>query len=751
MNHKYRVVRVILDIYHNNVDRTFDYLIPSHLQETIAVGMRVQVPFGKYNRMLEAFVMDVGTDDESSYKMKEVHGLLDDLPVLTGANLTVVQWMRNAYLCRAIEAIRCFVPNQRGKEKFVNVVELHVDTPRAIEKGLSFNKTPAQKRIIDYLTQYGSTGVSQLLSVTGSSRTSLQSLASKGIVVLNKRAHRRNPHQTPGMPSRPEPELTAQQKLALMEIRRTWQENPHQPILIHGITGSGKTEIYMQVIKQTLERNLDSILLVPEIALTPQMVDLFRGRFGDKIAVLHSHLSEGEKFDEWTRIRQGDANIIIGPRSAVFAPCKNLGTIIVDEEHENTYKSEQAPRYHAVDVARLRCQVEGGQLILGSATPSIERYHEALQGQHHLIQLTKRATGRNLPEVYCVDMREELRKGSKSLFSSVLVRQLEECLEQDHQAILFLNRRGYSTYITCHHCGHVVHCKRCDITMKWHKKENRLKCHYCSAEEALPEACPSCGQELAYQGAGTQRVEQDLALLLPGRVIFRMDQDTTRRKGAHQKILNQFSSGKIDVLIGTQMIAKGHDFPNVTLVGILLADTSLNLPDFRASEKTFQLITQVAGRSGRGGTEGKVILQTYQPNHYAVVAAAHQNYERFYQEEIKVRHTFDYPPYTRMIQLVFSGKSEQSVGETADRIAQGTVYMLNELKVPNTDQIVMMPGPAMISKAEDRYRHTLVLKTAGVSFALLKKIIRFLLIDKKQLYIPKNVAVTIDFDPQFVQ
>jgi len=751
LSKQYMITRVIIDHYHSKLDHLFDYLVPLPIQPKIVTGMRVLVPFGRNNRMLEAFVMEIKMDDNTSFHMKEIKEILEEKPVLSASTMSMIHWMKSAYLCRTIEAIRCFVPNQRVKQKVVDVVRLNEAVIRKMNINNDFNKAPAQKKIVHYLNENGETAVNRLLKSTQTNRSSIKSLLEKQYILIEKQHYRREPNILQEDFRYPEPMLNESQQEAIHIIKQTWVENPNKHILLHGITGSGKTEIYMNIIKDTLAKGKDSILLVPEIALTPQMVQRFKGRFGNKIAVLHSHLSDGEKLDEWNRIKKNEANIVIGPRSAVFAPCNNLGTIIIDEEHESTYKSEQAPRYHAMDIAKLRCEIENAHLIMGSATPSIESYYDAFNGKLKMVELHERATGGELPTITTVDLREEVKRGNKTILSQKLMNDLQECLTNGHQAILFLNRRAYATYVNCLHCGHVIQCEQCDITMKWHKKEKKLKCHYCSAEKPAPQQCPECGEEISYQGAGTQKAEDAIQSLFPDYNVVRMDQDTTRKRDAHQTILSQFESGKIDILIGTQMIAKGLDFPNVTLVGILLADTSINLPDFRASERTFQLITQVAGRSGRGDTAGKVILQTYQPSHYAIRAASKHDYMRFYEEEILIRNTFQYPPYSRLIQLVFYGKNELEVKDTADRITAGIKFLLQKSGYVDNSNIIMEPGPAVIARVDNKYRYTVLVKSVDVQFSLLKKIIKYLVLDKREQQVPESVSIIIDPDPRFIQ
>ena len=744
------IARVILEHYHDKLDHLFDYSVPSQHKSLITQGMRVLVPFGKGNRMLEAFVMELRPSSDRDSKLKPIYEIIDLQPVLSREQLTMVEWMKKTYLCRTIEAIRCFVPKYRAKQKTFVVVQLHISPQEATELVKSFKRAPVQQSVLCCLIETPVIALKELMEKSGAGRSSIMALVKKNIVKLTDNALRRNPHNNSYIVDYPEPVLSKLQQHVMKSIESHWEQEPLKAILIHGITGSGKTEIYLRLIKKALVNEQDSIMLVPEISLTPQMVQRFRGRFGDRVAVLHSHLSEGERLDEWQRIRQGEARIVIGPRSAIFAPCRNLGMIILDEEHESTYKSEQSPRYHALEIAQLRSRTEGAQLVLGTATPMIETYHLALQKHLKLICLKERATGGVLPDVTVVDLRDEVRQGNPSLFSKVLSNELKDCFAQGHQAILLLNRRAFSTYLNCMNCGYVIKCEHCDITMKWHKADKKLKCHYCGEQRAAPQKCPECEAEISFQGAGTQKAEEALKELFPDRVVKRMDQDSTRQKGAHQSILEEFESGAIDILIGTQMIAKGLDFPNVTLVGILLADTSLNLPDFRASERTFQLITQVAGRAGRGAKKGKVVLQTYQPEHYAIQSASRQDYEGFYHQEIMLRREFNYPPFVRLIQVTFSGKDEQEVSDTAIKIARSMSYLLEQKGYGNTSEMIMEPGPALISRMENRYRYTLLMRTSGVSFSFLKRMVKYLLIDKKDQQIPENMTITIDLDPLFV-
>ena len=448
--------------------------------------------------------------------------------------------------------------------------------------------------------------------------------------------------------------------------------------LLHGITGSGKTEIYLQLIKRELEKGKTAIVLVPEISLTPQTIERFTSRFGkEKIAVLHSKLSNGERFDQWNKIKEGKAQIVIGARSAIFAPIKNLGIIIIDEEHDSSYQSESTPQYDSLEIARKIANEENIKLVLGSATPDTRTYKNALEGKIALIELTKRANNAKLPEVEIVDLRDELSNGNHNMISEKLKNEIQRNLENKNQTILFLNRRGFSNFIMCKTCGNVIKCKRCDISMTYHKDEHKLKCHYCGLEEHVPNKCPSCGsKELKYSGAGTQKLEEEVHKLFPNASTIRMDIDTVTKKHSHEDILTKFKEDKIDILIGTQMIVKGHDFPKVTLVGVISADNALNIGDYRASEITFQVLTQVAGRAGRGEQNGKVIIQTYNPDHYAIECAKEQDFKKFYQIESKIRKTLKYPPFCDIIVLDFSSLSRQEIQRDTKKLHQ---YLKNRI------------------------------------------------------------------------
>ncbi|RQD70334.1 MAG: primosomal protein N' [Tindallia sp. MSAO_Bac2] len=771
MGSRIKIASVILDHYHEKMDRFFDYLVPEAYLESIKPGMRVLVPFGKGNKTLEAYVMKLWDAQDTPENLKFVHSLIELKPVMSSQHLKLIHWMKKHYLCRYVEGIRCFVPSglvlkSNRKVYYENGVRMvrektsSKNTPKKVlyasltkdvtswqELKVTMRRAPAQLKVLELLRERKTLPLAELIQLAETGRQTVKSLEAKKLVLIEEKTVSRNPFKDRPIIPYPAPVLTDDQIRVWRGIKGSLSQHPQKPVLLHGITGSGKTEIYLHLIEENLKQNKDSIVMVPEISLTPQMVDRFRGRFGETVAVLHSHLSQGERLDEWRKIKDGKVKIVIGPRSAIFAPFQNLGMIIIDEVHESSYKSEQSPRYHALDVARARSVFERANLMLGSATPSVEAYYKSLQHEFHLETLEKRIPGARLPDIETVDMRQELKSGNVTLFSRTLLQRIQERLDRGEQAILFLNRRGYSTLVNCFQCGNTIKCDHCDIPMKWHRRDNRLKCHFCGWEQQTMTQCPECQQELVYKGFGTQKIEETLKEYFPEAGIMRMDMDTTRQKGSHEKLLQQFGKGKYDILIGTQMITKGLDFPNVTLVGVLMADASLGLPDFRAAEKTFQLITQVAGRAGRGDVSGNVILQTYQPDHYAISLAAQQQYLAFYQEEIQLRKTYRYPPFNDMILITFSGQEEEKVKSNAQVCYDSFIYLLEQQEPESSENTVMPPVVAPLARAEGKYRYHLLMKSGYVSVSLLKKMIKYVLIENKGKFIDTSVTTVIDMNP----
>jgi len=534
--------------------------------------------------------------------------------------------------------------------------------------------------------------------------------------------------------------LNAEQQVAVETILQSVQEQQSQTYLLEGITGSGKTEVYLQVIAEVLNQGKTAIMLVPEISLTPQMVQRFKSRFGEHVAVMHSGLSQGEKYDEWRKIERGEAEVVVGARSAIFAPIENIGVIIVDEEHEASYKQEEPPRYHARDLAIWRSEYHHCPVVLGSATPSLESRARAQKNVYQRLRLTQRANqAATLPTIDVVDMRQEVENGNVSSFSMSLQEKLQERLEKNEQSVLLLNRRGYSSFVMCRDCGYVLPCPNCDISLTLHMDSKTMKCHYCGHEERIPYRCPNCGQDkIRYYGTGTQKVEEELQTLLPDSRILRMDVDTTRRKGAHEKILRTFGEGQADILLGTQMIAKGLDFPNVTLVGVLNADTALNLPDFRSSERTFQLLTQVSGRAGRAEKPGEVIIQSFNPEHYAIQLAKAQDYEDFYTKEMYIRHRGDYPPYYFTVQITASHPEENEAAKQMFQIA-------TKLKQGLSPQAILLgPTPNAIMRVNNRYFYQVIIKYKQEP--MLQPLLKEILTDTQRAT-ARGLKLSIDAEP----
>ena len=639
------VAEVIVDIAHSEVDRVFDYLCG----DEVCAGMRVTVPFAR--SVTTGIVMRVKEGSElPPEKLKKIIRVLDELPALNAECLALAEKLARRYRCPKALVLRLFLPAEMrtGKvsERLKSVVSLEGDI------GLIPPRAKRQRELAEFLSARGEADLTALREEFGSA---VKGLEERGMLRIEKRRVFRDPYERlqKSAPLRP---LTPAQEAAVHTIERTQKT----VTLIHGVTGSGKTEIYLTLIAHALEAGKSAIFLVPEISLTPQMFAQLRARFQMSCAILHSGLSAGERFDEWERLRSGEARIAIGARSAVFAPLEHIGVIVIDEEHDGSYSSESSPRYNTFDIAYLRARYNGCKLVLGSATPSVETYRRAKQGEFELITLPERINRRPMPEVHLVDMRREVKRGNPSPFSAALRERLETCLEKGDQAILFLNRRGYSQTVICRDCGYVAKCEHCDVSLTYHSEENCLKCHYCGTKYHMLSACPQCGGvHINYVGTGTQRVERELKKLYPEARILRMDNDTTSGKEGHLKILQRFAAKEADILVGTQMVAKGHDFPNVTLVGILDADMSLHFPDYRSGERTFQLVTQVAGRSGRAENRGEVVLQTYDPDNYILRFAASYDYEGFYEHEVGMRAAMAFPPFARIVRVMVTAEEDK--------------------------------------------------------------------------------------------
>ena len=633
-------------------------------------------------------------------------------------------------------------------EKKICYVSLSMDST-TIEDYISSNKIRLggkQKEIVEFLKYNDEIEINDLIKLLNASKSSITSLHNKNLITFDIKDYYRSPDELYGE-NKKAIILNQEQEEAVKKITSEMFNEDKKPYMLYGVTGSGKTEVYMEIIDYALKQGLDSIFLVPEISLTPQTISRLKNRFGDIVGVFHSKLSEGEKHDVFKAIKNGKIRILIGARSALFAPFNSLGVVIIDEFHESAYKSEMNPKFSAIEVGKYMALKRNITLVLGSATPSVEEYYRAKNNEYELINIKTRANKKPLPKIELVDMKNELNMGNKSIFSYKLQKEIEDTLNKNNQVILFLNRRGYGNFISCRKCGYVFSCNNCDISLTYHKYGNVGTCHYCGYEESIPKTCPECGSDYVKPfGIGTERVEEEIKRLFENAKVLRMDKDTTSKKGELDNILNQFKNKEANVLIGTQMLSKGLDFEDVTLVGVLSADMMLNFPDFKSFETTFQLITQVAGRAGRSDKEGKVILQTYDTDHYVIRRALNYDFEGFYEDEIKVRKIFNYAPFNNMISVVISGKNQKLVEKNINNMYNSLIYLLKERNIENFD-FILGPNPCAISKINQNYRYQLLFKDDNIEINLLKGIIKYICITKKEVVFDKDINISIDVNP----
>ncbi len=682
---------IIIDQDAKALDRVFEYIIPDYLN--LSVGMRVYIPFGK--RIMQGYVIKI--KDNCNYdrsKLKEIISKIEDFSAIKKEMLELMQFMAEKNHLKLASILRLFLPAEMREGKVKELFKTFYSLVNGAEIKLS-KAAKKQEEIVNLLSG-GRVAAVELAEKYG--YAPLKALREKGYIKKEVEEVKRSPFVILNGDKRVE--LNDCQKKAIETIIED------KTYLLHGVTGSGKTEIYMNLIERTLENGKNAIMLVPEISLTPQIMSNFKGRFGEAVALLHSGLSAGERFDEWKRLFSGEAKIAIGARSAIFAPLENLGMIIIDEEHESSYISESNPRYDTHDVAEFRARYNSCPLVLGSATPSIENYQRAVDGEIQLIELPVRANGKAMPPVQIVDMMEELRRGNSGIFSNQLIADLYNVVSNKKQAMIFINRRGFSSFMKCKECGYIAKCSDCDVSLVYHKEDNRLKCHYCGKQYKYLARCPSCHSEhVKYGAVGTQQIVAKLQELFPNVKILRMDNDTTSTKNAHQKILNEFKVTKPSILVGTQMIAKGHDFEDVILVGIVDADQSLYQSDYRSTEKTFQLITQVAGRAGRSVNDGKVVLQTYSPRHYVYKFASNYDYKGFYRKEINIRQTAQFPPYSRILRILFSDFDENHVRELL-KMCYTDIEKLRQVYKSDIIYLDAMKSP--IKRIQDKYRYQIM-------------------------------------------
>ena len=695
------------------LDKPYDYLIPQELADQAVPGVRVHVPFSHGNRRCEGVILAV-TDHSEYEKLKSISAVLDEQPLLTAEQIKLALFMRERFFCTVYDAVRAMLPaglwfdeegRRRAKDKTIEMARLSVEPEEAsVLAEAKRMKSPNQSRILEQLCAFECIPTRELLLHTASGRQSLKALVGAGYVELYQREAYRRPQIHVGQ-TEPLPILSEDQQKAFEGIESIASAEKSGAALLFGVTGSGKTSVYIHLIDRQLQRGKSVILLVPEIALTPQMIQTFSSHFGNDVAVLHSSLSLGERYDEWKRVKTGKARVAIGTRSAVFAPVQNLGLIIIDEEQEETYKSENSPRYNARDVAKFRCVQSDCLLLLGSATPDVVSMYQARQGNYAYFDMHRRFNEKQLPTVKIVDMKRELRRGNGGSISSFLRDELQTNLDRGEQSILFINRRGANRLISCGECGYTYRCPRCSVSLTYHSVNHRLMCHYCGYSRKPDEACPECGGALKYIGAGTQMVEEELRELFPGTEILRMDTDTVTPAGSHEKLLDRFRDEKIPIMVGTQMVTKGLNFENVTLVGVISADQSLYAGDYRAGERTFSLITQVVGRSGRGAKPGRAVIQTFTPENEIILQAARQDYLDFYQSEIELRKLQNTPPFTQLLSVSVSGVNEEHVYRACRHVRQ----RLDGLLSPGGEAVILGPAPLPVVKVNNRYRYRVMI------------------------------------------
>lgn len=704
---------VIVDIAHEKVDRPFQYRVPEDMREIITEGMCVHVPFGAGNKIRKGYVTAIkDTPDFDPERIKEIKELVTGGVSIEEKQMHLAAFLKRNYGSTMIQALKTVLPaKQSVKALEKKTVRLLLNEKRAEEYLWEFERKhrTARARLLKELMQNKELPYQLVTGKLNVSAPTIKALEEQGILSVETETSLRNPVRIKDNTDNRK-QLSTSQQAIVDEVLTDFDDNKQGTYLIHGITGSGKTEVYMNLIEGILLRGRQAIVLIPEIALTYQTLMRFYKRFGNRVSVMNSTLSAGEKYDQCERAKRGEIDVIIGPRSALFTPFPNIGLIIMDEEHEGSYKSEGTPKYHARETAEEVARMHGASVVLGSATPSLEAYYRAKQGEYKLFTLTERLTGGSLPAVHTVDLREELKNGNRSIFSVKLQELMADRLHKKQQIMLFLNRRGYAGFISCRSCGHVMKCPHCDVSLSEHRG-GRLICHYCGYEEPAVKLCPSCGSKyISGFKAGTQQIEDKVKEIFPDARVLRMDADTTRQKESYEKILAAFANGEADILIGTQMIVKGHDFPNVTLVGVLAADLSLSVGDYRAGEKTFQLLTQAAGRAGRGELPGEVVIQTYQPDHYSVVHAANQSYEDFYEEEILYREMLRYPPVCNMMAVQIFAKEEDRGLTLATDLAELAASFKNPSERPDKGLLVIGPASAAIGRVNDIFRFVFYVK-----------------------------------------
>ena len=730
----FKIATVAVDNTFFSFDTDYDYILPNEFEAYI--GSRVNVPFGKGNTERSGIIISISNSDKSNLQLKSIIEVLDR--PLSDEMVSLALWMKERCFCTTYDCLKQMLPRAYGKigSKTLKMVRL-------AENDIDFSTlTKKQRNVCELLADIGAAGVNEICEFCSVGISVLNTLKKHNVVEFYNKEIMRNPYLTSKEVCKEDIVLSPEQNDAYLQNRQLLGKSGVS--LLFGVTGSGKTQVYLKLIDDVLNEGKDAIVLVPEISLTPQVLEKFRSRYGSKTAVIHSGLSLGERNDEFKRIDRGEAKVVIGTRSAVFAPVHNLGIIIIDEEQEQTYKSERTPRYNARDVAKFRTKYNNALLLLGSATPSIESYSNALKGKYFLSVLTERYGNAVLPNVVCVDMKNEMRNGNKSCISSVLRESLIEAVENNKQAILLINRRGYNTFIACNECGHILTCPNCSISLTYHSYNNRLTCHYCGYTKRLDNKCDNCqSNSVRYSGYGTQRIEEEVSALVPGAKVLRMDADTTSTKFSHEKLLNQFAQKEYNILIGTQMVAKGLDFEDVSLVGVVNADNSLYDESYSANERAFDLITQVIGRAGRRDTQGKAIIQTVNPYNEIIEFASNQDYNAFYESEIQMRRLMIYPPFCDIFLATFTGDNENDVALCSKEFFE-TMVKLNNSQYSDVKLVALGPTPAKISKINNSYRYRLALKTKNNK--RIRQMITNILksVQKNKLYSKVNIGISLN-------
>lgn len=727
---------IIVDISHDKVDRTFQFRVPDTMSQ-LEIGMRVNVPFGKGNKIITGFVVGFSEIPEiEESRIKDIESIVDEKIMLEGQMIQLASFLKRNYGGTFNQALKTVIPVKKSvKQKEKKSIRLLIDEEQATALCEEFEKKKyvAKLRFLQMLMEEEVVEYNLVTTKLNIAAQTICSFEEKGYIAIDVEEYYRNPVKIKEQ-EKDRKILTPAQKDIVNCIGADYTNGLRKTYLIKGVTGSGKTEVYMNIIEQVIKDGKQAIMLIPEIALTFQTVMRFYKRFGDTVSIMHSRLSEGERFDQYERARKGLINIMIGPRSALFTPFENLGLVVIDEEHEGAYKSEGIPKYHAVGVARELCRMKNAMLVLGSATPSVDSYYKALSGEYQLFTLSERATNAAMPKVYITDLKEELKSGNRTMFSHKLRELMKDRLEKKEQIMLFINRRGYYGFISCRACGHVMKCPHCDISLTSHRN-GKLTCHYCGYTQDGVQACPECGSKyIKAMRGGTQMVEEALAQEFPLARVLRMDLDTTSGKDGHEKILTAFSAEEADILVGTQMIVKGHDFPKVTLMGILAADISLHASDYRAAERTFELLTQAAGRAGRADRPGEVVIQAYDTEHFAIQSAAKQDYEEFYNEEILYRTLLSYPPVSNMMVAKFSSKYENKLIKAVNTVA----IKLEQVKV-------IGPSDASLYKGDDIYNKVIYYKTEDYDrLVRIKELLENFVRDNEDF---KYVSLQFDFNP----